>query len=171
MKINTVAILFFFLGKEIHFRERTNTAKLLHTCTKHRFSFVFIPLLLGKEIGQGEYGSVLQGKWRNHDVALKTLHQDHLQTGQREFLREARVMHGLNHACIVRLHGVVMGPPMMLVSTVLLQVLTQQFDNNAQFLCSTHSLTHLVAHRWARVWLFHCIWLCIVKWNSPDFTS
>ncbi|XP_033637567.1 tyrosine-protein kinase HTK16-like isoform X1 [Asterias rubens] len=69
----------------------------------------------GKEIGQGEYGSVLQGKWRNHDVALKTLHQDHLQTGQREFLREARVMHGLNHACIVRLHGVVMGPPMMLV--------------------------------------------------------
>ncbi|XP_022088083.1 tyrosine-protein kinase HTK16-like [Acanthaster planci] len=69
----------------------------------------------GKEIGQGEYGSVLQGKWRHHDVALKTLHQDHLQAGRREFIREARVMHGLDHPCIVKLHGVVQGPPMMLV--------------------------------------------------------
>ncbi|XP_038070624.1 tyrosine-protein kinase HTK16-like [Patiria miniata] len=72
-------------------------------------------IVKGQEIGQGEYGSVLQGKWRNYDVALKTLHQEHLQAGQREFIREARVMHGLDHPCIVKLHGVVRGPPMMMV--------------------------------------------------------
>ena len=36
-----------------------------------------------------------------------------------EFLREARVMSGLNHPCIVKLLGVCLGPPLILVSNVL----------------------------------------------------
>lgn len=75
----------------------------------------------GKELGQGEFGSVLEGTWRDsrggkHSVALKTLHTDHMHTSQQnEFLREAKVMCSLNHQCIVRLLGVCIGPPMMLV--------------------------------------------------------
>ncbi|XP_041483640.1 tyrosine-protein kinase HTK16-like [Lytechinus variegatus] len=73
----------------------------------------------GNEIGQGEFGSVLEGKLKEGNrwvkVALKTLHADHLQTGQKEFLREAKVMCGLDHPCIVKLMGVCLGPPMMLV--------------------------------------------------------
>ncbi|XP_072035066.1 tyrosine-protein kinase HTK16-like isoform X2 [Amphiura filiformis] len=74
----------------------------------------------GREIGQGEFGSVLEGTWKDskghkYKVALKTLHQDQLQTGKKEFLREAKVMCGLDHACIVKLLGVCMGPPLMLV--------------------------------------------------------
>jgi len=77
-------------------------------------------LELGKELGQGEFGSVLMGVWvdpvgERVPVALKTLHEDKLTQGEQEFLREARVMSNLNHPCIVRLLGVCLGPPMILV--------------------------------------------------------
>ena len=35
--------------------------------------------------------------------------------GEQEFLREARVMSGLNHPCVVNLLGVCLGPPLILV--------------------------------------------------------
>lgn len=78
-------------------------------------------LELGSEIGVGEFGSVLKGVWaspsgKKVDVAMKTLHQDKLQQGEKEFLRESRVMSHLNHPNIVRLLGVCLGPPMILVT-------------------------------------------------------
>eukprot|EP00058_Branchiostoma_floridae_P007806 XP_002593294.1 hypothetical protein BRAFLDRAFT_83841 [Branchiostoma floridae] len=77
-------------------------------------------LQLGRELGQGEFGSVLMGVWTSPDgrevpVALKTLRGEHIQHGEQEFLREARVMMGLDHFCIVQLIGVCLGPPMMMV--------------------------------------------------------
>ena len=50
------------------------------------------------------------------DVAIKTLHQEHVAANRDEFLREAKVMIGLNHHCIVRLIGVSKGPPLLMVS-------------------------------------------------------
>jgi tyrosine-protein kinase len=50
------------------------------------------------------------------DVAIKTLHQEHVAANRDEFLREATVMIGLNHHCIVRLIGVSKGPPLLMVS-------------------------------------------------------
>ena len=41
-----------------------------------------------------------------------------------EFLREARIMSGLDHPCIVRLIGVCLGPPLILVSNHLLPKLS-----------------------------------------------
>lgn len=81
-------------------------------------------LELAQELGVGEFGSVLKGVWTSPDgerisVALKTLHQDKLQQGEKEFLREARVMSQLNHPCIVRLLGVCLGPPMILVQELI----------------------------------------------------
>jgi tyrosine-protein kinase len=49
------------------------------------------------------------------DVAIKTLHQEHVATNRDEFLREAKVMIGLNHHCVVRLIGVSTGPPLLMV--------------------------------------------------------
>ncbi|XP_032240951.1 tyrosine-protein kinase HTK16 isoform X2 [Nematostella vectensis] len=77
-------------------------------------------LELGSELGQGEFGSVLRGVWRDPkgkkvQVALKTLHPEKIVHGEQEFLREARVMYGLDHPCIVRLIGVCLGPPLILV--------------------------------------------------------
>lgn len=77
-------------------------------------------LELGAELGQGEFGSVLKGVWTDAKgnkvpVALKTLHPEKIALGEQEFLREARIMFGLDHPCIVRLIGVCLGPPLILV--------------------------------------------------------
>lgn len=39
------------------------------------------------------------------DVAVKTLHNEHLPVSRCEFLREAEVMTSLNHHCVVKLIG------------------------------------------------------------------
>lgn len=49
------------------------------------------------------------------EVAIKTLHQEHLAANRDEFLREAKVMIGLNHHCVVKLIGVSKGPPLLMV--------------------------------------------------------
>ena len=72
------------------------------------------------ELGQGEYGSVLKGVYNSPDgqkidVAIKTLHDEYVQTGKENFLQEARVMVQFDHKCIVTLIGVSTGPPLMLV--------------------------------------------------------
>lgn len=77
-------------------------------------------LELGPELGQGEFGSVLKGVWTDPKgdkvpVAMKTLHPEKIAHGEQEFLREARIMSGLDHPCIVRLIGVCLGPPLILV--------------------------------------------------------
>ncbi|XP_077287655.1 SH2 ankyrin repeat kinase isoform X2 [Arctopsyche grandis] len=77
-------------------------------------------LVLGNILGEGEFGSVLQGTYNPSPgiampVAVKTLHAQHLETNKVEFLREARVMMGLNHPCIVRLIGISMTPQLAMV--------------------------------------------------------
>ena len=47
--------------------------------------------------------------------------------GQKEFLREADIMRGLDHHCIVKLLGVVLGKNMMLVGAILVGVATVQY--------------------------------------------
>ena len=48
-------------------------------------------------------------------MAVKTLRVDAMGTGEQEFMREAKIMITLNHPCIVKLIGVTMGKPMMMV--------------------------------------------------------
>ncbi|GLH05352.1 Tyrosine-protein kinase Shark [Gryllus bimaculatus] len=77
-------------------------------------------LVLGQVLGEGEFGSVYKGKLlttegKQIDVAIKTLHQEHVDANRDEFLREAKVMMGLCHHCIVRLIGVSKGPPLLMV--------------------------------------------------------
>ncbi|XP_013774828.1 tyrosine-protein kinase shark-like [Limulus polyphemus] len=76
--------------------------------------------LIGSPIGEGEFGSVLQGIWhsssnKERHVAVKTLRDEHIHSGREEFIREVEVMVGLSHPCIVRLLGVCLGPPLMMI--------------------------------------------------------
>lgn len=50
-------------------------------------------------------------------VALKTLHGEHINTGEAEFQREAEVMMGLDHLCIVTLYGICRGESLMMVNS------------------------------------------------------
>ncbi|KAL4716904.1 hypothetical protein ACJJTC_012715 [Scirpophaga incertulas] len=70
----------------------------------------FIPiseLTLGAVLGEGEFGSVLRATYSESPVAVKTLHAQHADTNQSEFLAEARTMMSLRHRCI--------GPPLAMV--------------------------------------------------------
>ncbi|XP_041355788.1 tyrosine-protein kinase HTK16-like [Gigantopelta aegis] len=78
---------------------------------------------IGKELGQGEYGSVLKGtytvsrSWKRQekiDVALKTFHPGSVQNPE-DFLKEAEAMQGLDHPCITKLIGVCRDEKLMLV--------------------------------------------------------
>lgn len=68
-------------------------------------------LTLGATLGEGEFGSVLRATYTQAEhppiqIAVKTLHMQHNDANQQEFLAEAKVMMSLRHRCIVRLIGV-----------------------------------------------------------------
>lgn len=63
---------------------------------------------------------MLRGIWTRPgtspiNVAVKTLRPDSVGSGHQEFLREANVMHHLNHPNVVRLLGVCLMPSLMIV--------------------------------------------------------
>ena len=77
--------------------------------------------LLGK-LGDGSFGVVCRGEWstpsgRILPVAAKILKQDTLtQPGAFEdFVKECTAMHALDHENLIRLYGIVLSQPMMMV--------------------------------------------------------
>uniref|UniRef100_A0A0K8TI66 Tyrosine-protein kinase n=1 Tax=Lygus hesperus TaxID=30085 RepID=A0A0K8TI66_LYGHE len=75
---------------------------------------VFIPkdnLIMKNVLGEGEFGAVYRALYQTGDgseieVAVKTLHREHMNANNRnEFIKEAELMMGLNHHCIVKLIG------------------------------------------------------------------
>lgn len=78
---------------------------------------------LGVKLGDGSFGVVRQGEWsapggRIMSVAVKVLKTDNItQPGLIEdFFKEVQAMHALDHPNLVRLHGVVLSQPMMMVT-------------------------------------------------------
>ncbi|KAJ8310251.1 hypothetical protein KUTeg_012116 [Tegillarca granosa] len=80
-------------------------------------------IVLGNEIGQGEFGAVRKGQLKTKDgplskkkttVAIKTFHKDVENSGALQSIkREAGLMHMLNHTCIVQLIGICEEPFML----------------------------------------------------------
>ncbi|XP_060081204.1 tyrosine-protein kinase HTK16-like [Ylistrum balloti] len=80
-------------------------------------------IVLGQELGEGEYGAVKKGKYSYKDgffskvkvdVAVKTFHQIDPEVGVNEgILREATLMQNLDHVCIVKLYGICENPFML----------------------------------------------------------
>ncbi|CAH0557942.1 unnamed protein product [Brassicogethes aeneus] len=69
-------------------------------------------ITINKELGMGEFGIVQQGVWCNEgeriQVAIKCLSRDRMQSNMVEFLKEASIMHNIDHPNIVRFFGVVL---------------------------------------------------------------
>ena len=75
-------------------------------------------------LGGGEFGTVEQGIWIDGDgnkiqVAVKSLSQKRIQSGMTDFLKEASIMHSIDHDNIVRLYGVVLGTETYMLVTEL----------------------------------------------------
>lgn len=77
-----------------------------------------------EEIGHGVHGFVKKGEWtapngRVVEVALKILRKDVMSepgASFNDFVKEISVMHQLNHPNIIKLYGVVLSSPMMMVT-------------------------------------------------------
>uniref|UniRef100_A0A669EFT4 Tyrosine-protein kinase n=1 Tax=Oreochromis niloticus TaxID=8128 RepID=A0A669EFT4_ORENI len=61
-------------------------------------------LILGQEIGSGQFGLVLEGSWRDRKVAVKMVREECMS--DEEFKEEARIMMRLSHSKLVQLYGV-----------------------------------------------------------------
>ncbi|CAG9855427.1 unnamed protein product [Phyllotreta striolata] len=77
-------------------------------------------LTKGRLIGEGEFASVYEGSYLKDNgdklkVAIKILHNEQMETNRGAFLSEAQVMVKLNHHCIVKLIGLSLGPPLLMV--------------------------------------------------------
>jgi serine/threonine protein kinase len=79
-------------------------------------------LTITKDIGRGEFGTVQQGLWKRQEddmeipVAVKSLDGNQRGVHQDAFIKEANVMHQINHKNIIRLYGIVLSTPFKLVT-------------------------------------------------------
>ncbi|XP_073845871.1 activated Cdc42 kinase [Musca autumnalis] len=81
-------------------------------------------ITLHQKLGDGSFGVVRKGEWltapngKTLPVAVKVLKADNLtQPGIIEdFFREVQAMHALDHSNLVRLYGVVLSQPMMMIT-------------------------------------------------------
>ncbi|XP_049843727.1 activated Cdc42 kinase-like isoform X10 [Schistocerca gregaria] len=80
-------------------------------------------IIVNKELGSGEFGVVQQGVWTNDgeriQVAIKCLSRERMQNNPIEFLKEAGIMHSIDHEHIVRLYGVVLDTGALMLVTEL----------------------------------------------------
>ncbi|CAG0921855.1 unnamed protein product [Notodromas monacha] len=81
-------------------------------------------IVVNKELGTGEFGVVQQGIWTNEEgdriqVAIKCLSKERMQANPLDFLKEAAIMHGIDHEHIVRLYGVVLDTDALMLVTEL----------------------------------------------------
>ncbi|OQR77315.1 hypothetical protein BIW11_07180 [Tropilaelaps mercedesae] len=77
---------------------------------------------LRTKLGDGSFGVVMRGEWttctgRVVDVACKILKEDPKQTGTfDDFIKEVGSMHSLNHPHLIKLFGVVLASPLMMIT-------------------------------------------------------
>lgn len=117
-------------------RESEEPSALALTCLIHEKD-----VTMSIKLGDGSFGVVRRGEWHAPGgqlipVAVKILKADTLaQPGVIEdFFKEVQAMHTLNHPNLVRLHGVVLSQPMMMVTELaangsLLDTLRKQCKN------------------------------------------
>ncbi|XP_035218057.1 activated Cdc42 kinase-like [Stegodyphus dumicola] len=106
----------------IYFNDNTTEKNNIKVPSKH-----IIPkdnIVINKELGVGEFGVVQQGVWTNEDgeriqVAIKCLSEERMQKNHMEFLKEAAIMHTIDHENIVRLYGVVLETNALMLVTEL----------------------------------------------------
>ncbi|XP_062561972.1 activated Cdc42 kinase Ack [Armigeres subalbatus] len=119
-------------------RESEEPSALALTCLIHEKD-----VTMSIKLGDGSFGVVRRGEWNAPGgqivpVAVKILKADTLaQPGVIEdFFKEVQAMHALNHPNLVRLHGVVLSQPMMMVTELasngsLLDTLRKQCKNTS----------------------------------------
>ncbi|KAL6066360.1 Tyrosine-protein kinase BTK [Balamuthia mandrillaris] len=106
-------------GTEEKGKDKSGSGKLKRKGLKWEIDYN--ELVMEKEIGRGAFGTVFKGKWRNTQVAIKTIRQDVSYLSAKEldeFKSEAKLMMNMRpHANLVQLFGVCTKPfnPLVIV--------------------------------------------------------
>ncbi|CAG9797052.1 unnamed protein product [Chironomus riparius] len=116
-------------GKQINHQtsSKKSSAESAETVTKNTSSQALTCLIHEKDItlsiklGDGSFGVVKRGEWNSLNgiipVAVKVLKADTLSPHVfEEFFKEVQAMHTLDHPNLIRLFGVVLSQPMMMVT-------------------------------------------------------
>lgn len=79
----------------------------------------FDELQFGKMIGEGSFGTVFKGRWRENTVAIKVAKQTMLQMSyvREDFIREVDLMEHIRSPYIITLFGAVVTPSKMCLVT------------------------------------------------------
>ncbi|KAJ8947003.1 hypothetical protein NQ318_019084 [Aromia moschata] len=114
------------INKLIPVANKTGTSKRNDDISISDFTSCLIQesnISLSIKLGDGSFGVVRRGEWTNPNgksvqVAVKVLKADALsQPGVFEdFIKEVQAMHVLSHPNLIRLYGVVLSQPMMMVT-------------------------------------------------------
>ncbi|KAA8523044.1 hypothetical protein F0562_009467 [Nyssa sinensis] len=97
-----------------------------HLATRELQTIKSLDLEYIKELGSGTYGTVLYGKWKGSDVAIKRIKPSCFIEGAQEeedrlvadFWKEAHILGQLHHPNIVAFYGVVTDGPVTNLATV-----------------------------------------------------
>uniref|UniRef100_A0A665UAT4 Tyrosine-protein kinase n=1 Tax=Echeneis naucrates TaxID=173247 RepID=A0A665UAT4_ECHNA len=102
--------LFSTIPELIHYHQHNAagmTTRLRHPVSlKGGYQWEVDPeeLILGQEIGSGQFGLVREGRWRETKVAVKMIREECMSDD--DFKEEAKVMMRLSHCKLVQLYGV-----------------------------------------------------------------
>ena len=79
----------------------------------------FDELQFGKVIGEGSFGTVFKGRWRENTVAIKVAKQTMLQMSyvREDFIREVDLMEHIRSPYIITMFGAVVTPSKMCLVT------------------------------------------------------
>uniref|UniRef100_A0A3B4CSZ1 Tyrosine-protein kinase n=1 Tax=Pygocentrus nattereri TaxID=42514 RepID=A0A3B4CSZ1_PYGNA len=86
-------------------RDRASSPRIVEI-TSEKWEVDPEDLILGDELGSGNFGLVWKGLWCDKKVAVKTVREDAMT--EEEFKEEAQVMMKLSHPKLVQLYGVCM---------------------------------------------------------------
>uniref|UniRef100_A0A665U9M3 non-specific protein-tyrosine kinase n=1 Tax=Echeneis naucrates TaxID=173247 RepID=A0A665U9M3_ECHNA len=105
--------LFSTIPELIHYHQHNAagmTTRLRHPvslkggCSQDHWEVDPEELILGQEIGSGQFGLVREGRWRETKVAVKMIREECMSDD--DFKEEAKVMMRLSHCKLVQLYGV-----------------------------------------------------------------
>nr|CAD7454807.1 unnamed protein product [Timema tahoe] len=108
-------------------KQNTNASKKISTADSLSAGLTCLiqekDISLSVKLGDGSFGVVRRGEWttpsgRSQPVAVKVLKQDALSLPGvfEDFIKEVQAMHQLDHPNLIRLFGVVLTQPMMMIT-------------------------------------------------------
>jgi serine/threonine protein kinase len=70
-----------------------------------RYTVSFFELQFKRKIGEGSFGKVYLGDWKEQTVAIKTIESSMTEEAKNQFVREIKIMSNLRNNCITQFYG------------------------------------------------------------------